>query len=81
MSGIDRPVWEAAYGNVWRAEWHGMYLIATEHWWELYKHGVRLTQGVWRQQRGQRPASAAVRLRENQDRCFNAAWRRVSDAT
>ena len=80
MSTIDRPEWKGPYEDIWRSEWHGMELFASPDGWELYQGGQKITGGVWRQQHGQRPAGAAVRLRENQDRCFNAAWRRTSNA-
>lgn len=79
MRTIDRPVWQAVYGNVWRAEWHGMELLAGEHSWELHRNGERLTGGYWRQLPGQRPASAATRLEQNKHAAYAAAFRRVAN--
>ena len=73
----DRPVWRDCGNNVWRADWHGLTLFATEHDWEVWLNTQRVTGAFYHKPHGQRPASAAVRLNENKNAAFNAAWRRV----
>lgn len=74
---MTRPLWRDCGNGVWRADWHGLALFATDQDWELREHGQRVTGANYWQPHGQRPASAAVRLDANQAAAFNAAWRRV----
>lgn len=75
----DRPVWHGGE-SVATAIWRGMTLIATADAWEVHRNGERLTGGYWRQQPGQRPASAAVRLEQNRHAAYAAAFRRAPNA-
>ena len=71
----DRPHWYDTGDDIWRADWQGLTLLASHYMWSLQRGSDRITGGNYMQPSWQRPASTAVRLKENQDRCFNAAWR------